>query len=577
MFTLCTNWLGACLLISNSLGKTKIARTRLKTALLAVLGSIVLTTPIWLSFMDVFFMCDHIYDAAFADQLSLSSLIGIFDDIFLRQRIEKERLYSVSSNWIVFCGLTFCVLKLRILKKQPLFLGAAIGMTLPLSLTFEILPASLLAQIPLISGLHHVHDIFGSALVIALFLLAGGGFSYARYSGDRWWIRPIPYIGIYLILLFGFLLQKPPSDNPTDHSNILLQMSTFAWRYSLALGAGGWIFVCFWERPSKLWTTALLTVALAVLLWRYAQNGTDSFQNYTMRPPKRTNLVVDTVCMRDLDRLRGDTPSRVMGIMNELHPGYTASLGWETSGGADSLMPPYHHELSKAMGFSYVWEWRMIIYPNDLPRIIPGLDLFNVRYIVSSPERKIVETEKLDLKWVRDQVVYENKTAWPRAFFSETLRTYHSIDEFANWVKKSNGQPFIAMEKGEAIDLKPSDLGEENIIPATKYELGVNDTSFTIESNGPGIVALHESYWPRGIKVRVNGEEEELLRVNHGFRGVRIADAGTHRITFQYTPWTWPTSLSIGCLGLIMIIWSYTHLVKESSTPPDPSERMRIK
>ena len=50
----------------------------------------------------------------------------------------------------------------------------------------------------------------------------------------------------------------------------------------------------------------------------------------------------------------------------------------------------------------------------------------------------------------------------------------------------------------------------------------------------PGLVILADSMYP-GWRVRIDGREAPILRVNHNFRGV-LAGPGLHRIQFDYDP-----------------------------------------
>jgi len=69
-----------------------------------------------------------------------------------------------------------------------------------------------------------------------------------------------------------------------------------------------------------------------------------------------------------------------------------------------------------------------------------------------------------------------------------------------------------------------------------------------VESVRPGIVILHEPYYP-GWFVEVDGEPARLLRANVLFRGVEVSE-GTHRVVFTYEPFSW-ANLRDAALGLL--------------------------
>jgi hypothetical protein len=58
-----------------------------------------------------------------------------------------------------------------------------------------------------------------------------------------------------------------------------------------------------------------------------------------------------------------------------------------------------------------------------------------------------------------------------------------------------------------------------------------------VEFSAPGILMWSESFHP-AWRVRLDGQQADLLRVNHAFMGVRVPP-GTHRIEFIFGPYPW--------------------------------------
>jgi len=145
-------------------------------------------------------------------------------------------------------------------------------------------------------------------------------------------------------------------------------------------------------------------------------------------------------------------------------------------------------------------------------------------------------------------MVYEDEAAWPRAFFVDKIDSYGKVEDFVRLIKAGDGQPFAAIQKGtRGVEATPG--GQRHIVAAQNYRLTANQTHFTIQAPGPGVVVLTEAYMPGDFIVKINGSRAEYFRVNHAFRGVKIPQAGAYEISYSYWPahfhripahvWTW--------------------------------------
>ncbi len=157
----------------------------------------------------------------------------------------------------------------------------------------------------------------------------------------------------------------------------------------------------------------------------------------------------------------------------------------------------------------------------------------------------------------KDAFVSEIKTLIGKERFEnyELLIIKHSVDNFKNQIALLNT---FVYEKDANIDiskLKKILATDTNIIISVekfnfeKYEQFVNDlkvdtlqiTKFE-NSKIEGTIELQENKmlfftipYDRGWKIKVNGKQEELSRVNIGFTGI-ILPAGKHEIELYYVP-----------------------------------------
>ena len=96
--------------------------------------------------------------------------------------------------------------------------------------------------------------------------------------------------------------------------------------------------------------------------------------------------------------------------------------------------------------------------------------------------------------------------------------------------------------------------------PASDYRLTSNNTSFTVDATGPGVAVLTETYYAEDFQVTVDGKPAPYFRVNHAYKGVAIASAGRHEITFAYWPQHFTLALALGGVGLVLFMVGFDWL-----------------
>jgi hypothetical protein len=150
-----------------------------------------------------------------------------------------------------------------------------------------------------------------------------------------------------------------------------------------------------------------------------------------------------------------------------------------------------------------------------------------------------------------DLDVYRSNTAWPRAFFTDRIVTYESVEELVHLLQRGDGQPFAALPTAARPRHTTVDTPSAGtVIAADTYQLTTNRTAFRVTAPKAGLIVLQEAYWPEDFHVTLNGRPAELLRVNHAFKGVSVSTTGTHVIEFTYRPRRWRLSIILFWLGV---------------------------
>jgi hypothetical protein len=251
------------------------------------------------------------------------------------------------------------------------------------------------------------------------------------------------------------------------------------------------------------------------------------------------------------------SPSRGIGLEGSFFPGWSAVYGLEGITGPDALMNPYYRELTGVSPIARIWDWRLLLTRDTVKASRPFLDFLNVRYYFSMPRDGPLDSG-LHLDAHDDLDIYESPSAWPRAFFTNRVATYSDPAELLQLIVNDHGQPFAAIQSGEAekdaLKGLSFDASGREFIPAAGYILTERTTSFTLHASGPGMAVLNETYWPGYAHAKVNGVETKILRINHAFQGVAIEKAGEYHVKFSYEPpFFWVSvGLALGGLGLLI-------------------------
>jgi hypothetical protein len=536
-------WLG---LLPDARGR----RARLFGLAAATGGVFVLVTaPFWMSFLTALHHSFTGYDnPAQADPLALTQLLGFFDDIFYRQNPVDERVIAPALNLLFMLGVLWWCACPRLWRDDRAGRAVLLAALVPFALAFGIVPSAVILKIPYVRSIMHVGNTFSCALLILAAVLAGCGFrdAMARMADRGWW----PVFGRVLALAGGLAVAYFFSVR--GHS-----VSPFFQGYVPALALAGLAlplgvrWAACTRRPGPLYIALLIGGPL--LLWRHSQYNHTVFEQYAFVPGARCDLRAPSPAIAFINEDRRE-PGRVVGWEHNLFPSYNTALHLEGLYGVDALRNRYYQELAKTFDLERVWEWDGINQEADAPSLRPPHDLMNVTYYLAShrgPPRSIAG---LRLLVPLDLDVYESPTAWPRAFFTDRLAVYDRVGDFAARVRAGDGRPFAAIQADQpGAPVLSADLAGRAVRPATDYRLTANTTTFVIDAPGPGLAVLAESYYQDDFQVTVDGRPATYFRVNHAFKGVAVASAGRHKITFAYWPEHFTIALALGGAGLLLL------------------------
>lgn len=536
---------------------------------------ILLSAPVWLTFVTALQRASTFYDMPEAYQLQPGILVGLFDDIFYRELNVDELHLDPSLNFLVLAAVLWLCFSPRGRESSTRLSGLALIALISVAIVFGVVPRFVITHIPFLGRIHHVDNTFSCVAIICLLVLAGCGIrAFWRDCPNARFRAVYPRFLFALVLLFAIYLgttgvvQRSTFLRISEH----IPKSPFFWGYSLTLVLATALLPLVARmaivRRQLFSPQALLALVLVLVLqWRHGMHLETPFDPYVMNPQLRADLLSETSEALKVVKSRAAEPGRTAGLGRSFSPGYGQAVGIEQIDSADPLLNPFYRTLIDTFGMRLPFaSTHDGVLGDDLTPALRLLDMLNVRFYLGSANKlelapSVKSIAKLDLN------VFESGTAWPRAFFANLVSPYDSEDEFVSLLKSGDGKPFVAIpradfETGSGFRPLRDDAfpnRERQIVAATDYIFTNNTTSFKVTAPGPGAVVLTEPYIKDDFRLTVNGKPATYFRANSAFRGVFVPAAGEYHFSFSYWPRNFTLALWLSAIGAtLLILWAGT-------------------
>ncbi|MBA4135746.1 MAG: hypothetical protein C0518_00355 [Opitutus sp.] len=533
----------------------------------AGVGFVLLSAPLWISFLSAWSHSMTGYDTPQAQMLPWSHVIGFFDDIFYRQTAKEENVVAPALNFLFLAGAVWWIVQPGRWLKDRVSVALLLAALPPFAFAFGLVPASWVVKIPFVGNIVHVGNTFSCVLLSLIAVFAGLGF---RDAWQRLQDNDAPsvlmrcaWVGIALLALFFVTAGSfPKSPFFTGYLPALLIAVV-----ALPLGIR-------WARltPAKmgpLWVVLVLGVPL--LCWRHCQYRESRFDHYTFVPGPRSQLHTPSPALQ-LVKAHQTEPGRTVGWESVLYASYNTVPRLEGVYGVDAVRSRHYHDLADALGLERVWNWDWPNRENDARNLVRKYDIYNVTHWVATRREGPHSIEGLNPIGKADLDVYASPTAWPRAFFTDRYVVYERPRDFARLIMAADGRPFAALQADlprHRVTAERSEApGGQTVVRARDYRFTPNTTSFTLDAPAPGIAVLAETYYLDDFEVTVNGKPADYFRVNHAFRGVAVPAAGRYEITFRYWPTHFTTALWLCLTGAVTLAVGAVWLSTRPQIPP---------
>ncbi len=537
---------------------------------------VLLTAPTWMTLLGALKQAYTAYDLPAAYQIHPSVALGFFDELFYRPLVIQERVFNPSANFLVLIGVLYFVAAFSRASAAAHARAIAWGSLLPIAIVFGLVPPQWIVKVPFIGNVVHIDNCFSCVLIILAVVIAGFGWSAAftrlkspEGRGDLGRVA-----ALYALLVFPWIslthtVHRPTFGVGTTFSFLQwghrLPVSGFVWGSLLALTLAVALLLFTLRRAlvrQSLGVAGALLLALAftTILWRHGQHTRSvGPADYVFTPATRVDF---KAVSNGIAALQADQhePERAFGLSSNLFPGWTCDYNIEGINSADALINPAFRELTTALGFERIWDWRLYLTPPGIAAMKPALDFLNVRHYADlRSDHGLIGSVLTPVKFA-DLDIYRSETTWPRAFFAGGVTVYDKHNELAEKIRHASGRPFAAVQRRDLANLPAvaaltsSQTASANTSRARDYRLTTNKTSFTVDATGPGVAVLHEAWLPRSFKATLNGEPVPYFRINHAFKGVLIPAAGKYRVEFAYWPPRMTLALILSALGAGLFI-----------------------
>ena len=140
--------------------------------------------------------------------------------------------------------------------------------------------------------------------------------------------------------------------------------------------------------------------------------------------------------------------------------------------------------------------------------------------------------------------IFENRKSFPRAFVVSKVIYETDKKRILEMMFDLNLKNVALVEQEMILDQASGSATIETYAPAFIF--------LKATTTGRSLLVLTDNYYP-GWKVKVNGQNQQIYRVDYSFRGV-ILPKGSSVIEFYYQPWSFDVGVYMFLSGVLAII-----------------------
>jgi hypothetical protein len=509
---------------------------RLSAAGVAAALTLLVSAPHWLIFLDTLRRSYTAYDTPSV------SLGGLHEIAAIVLGPLKPGMPYPSLNGVVAVAAATGLLSAMTLWQQRAALAAAAGGAVALAVACGAIPATVIVSLPLLGNIYHVWNVFITAALAPLLIVAAAGVAALRATR----FRPLAALAAGVVVML--VVMKVGAPGLPGHLIV----------FSVAPGVAFALLLAIPRPGSRAAFVAATLVVLGMGLLPgglQVETGARGLDAVLFQPRERVDLDAAPPAVTVARSRAGNEPFRVASLSNTLFAGVQAFYRLEGITGPDALELRELRELSDAAGIDRnVWRWRPVYLSQDLIRAKGLLDMLGVRFVFGTAYEFPRNAVRIPLPEPDAVQVIERPTAWPRAFWVDGVRRHSSVGALISELNSSPGAfaSIDAADRHAVAFARNLPSKETNVVRAREYRLTPNRTSFVVDAPGPGVVVLAEAYVPRDFVATRNGMRVEYFRTNHAFKAVTVTEGGSWTIELEYRPEKWMLSWLLCAVGVTL-------------------------
>jgi|GEM_PF-289722 len=153
--------------------------------------------------------------------------------------------------------------------------------------------------------------------------------------------------------------------------------------------------------------------------------------------------------------------------------------------------------------------------------------------------------------------VYENPDSLPRAFIVHNTKILPDSEAFPS-MARNDFDPRRLLILVSGAELNASDAAQRDDESVKMVEYKPERVALEVRASADGYVLLTDSWYPGWVAL-VDGVETPIERADYIYRAVRVS-AGTHRVEFEYRPWSLYVGAALSLIALLILggvyVWS---------------------
>ncbi len=238
--------------------------------------------------------------------------------------------------------------------------------------------------------------------------------------------------------------------------------------------------------------------------------------------------------------------------------------------GAKYRLPVVFHEDYDGLAPERVNNLAYLVYQLPWARRLPLLSTASVSAFISNERLELPGVEfvaAIENPSAATFYLYRNARAAERATLVRRWRAVATPQEAVQGMLRPDFDArHRAMVEGEVPDPPPAGCAAPRLEIETD---GTQRREYRVETACPGILVLSEVFYP-GWRVRVDGEDVPLLRVNYAWSGVYL-EAGEHRVEWRFAPRSVVLGATVSGLAVAVLAvaaWARWRTRRKRDKPP---------